>query len=101
MQPDSISLREDREHGGKDSREDTDDWIETLVCILSGGDITKRDGILWGFTLEECKPYLKYRERQILFREAVIGFFTGGGKEKEIETDEEYMESRRQVNNGR
>jgi hypothetical protein len=28
---------------------------------------------MWGFTLDEVKPYHDYIERDILFREAVIG----------------------------
>lgn len=42
--------------------------------MLSKGDITKRDGILWGFTLKEVEPYIKHIKRDLLFREAVIGF---------------------------
>jgi len=38
----------------------------------------------------------------MLFREAVIGFFTGGGKGEKspAETDEEYLESLKAVKNG-
>lgn len=35
--------------------------------------------MLWGFTTRECEPYLKYRGREILFRECVIALL-GGGK---------------------
>ncbi len=42
--------------------------------MLAGGDITKGDAILWGHTPTECIPYLKHREREVLFREAVLAF---------------------------
>lgn len=48
-----------------------------------------RDDILWGYTPGDCKPYLKFREREILFRELVIGFFGGDGKSKPVETTEQ------------
>jgi len=50
------------------------------VAFLSDGDITKRDSLLWGFTVRECKPYFRVRERQALFREAVIAFIVGPEK---------------------
>ena len=61
------------------------DWIGQLVCTLTDGDITKRDAVLWGFTLKDCIPYLKHRKRQILFREAVLDFFgyKAGGEKAE------------------
>jgi hypothetical protein len=34
--------------------------------------------ILWGFTYEECKPYIEYRSREVLFRESVLSFLSGG-----------------------
>lgn len=39
--------------------------------------------MIWNTTPDECKPYLKFWERQILFREVVIGFIGGGQIEKE------------------
>lgn len=38
--------------------------------------------MLWGYALGDCKPYLKHRQRELLFRKAVIAFMTGGGKEE-------------------
>jgi hypothetical protein len=58
--------------------------------LLSRGDITKRERILWGYTLEECKPYAEYIQRDVLFREAVIAFL-GGGKKQSAE--DEYCET--------
>jgi len=43
-----------------------------MIVDLSKGDILKRDEILWNYTMEEVKPYMKYIERDLLFREAVI-----------------------------
>ncbi len=31
------------------------------------------DEILWGYTPDECEPYIKYMQREIIFRESVIG----------------------------
>ena len=61
---------------------DTTDFIDNLVVILCRGDITKKDTILWGFTMDECKPYLKFMERELLFREAVIGTLIDESKSK-------------------
>lgn len=30
--------------------------------------------MLWGYTLRECRPWLKHRQREIIFREAVLAF---------------------------
>ena len=51
--------------------------------MLANGDITKRESILWGVTLEQTEPYLKVIERKVLYREAVIAFLTGGQEEGE------------------
>ncbi len=37
--------------------------------------------ILWEFTLEEARPFFEHRKRDLLFREAVIAFLTGGKKQ--------------------
>ncbi|HQG81826.1 MAG TPA: hypothetical protein PLU14_00325 [Caldisericia bacterium] len=58
-----------------------------MCIILSDGDITKRDNILWNYTLQEIQPYVKHSVRKILFREAVLSFL--GVKDLE-ETDNEY-----------
>ena len=42
--------------------------------MLSDGDITKRDTILWQYTLDECKPYIKYKMRNVLLREAILAY---------------------------
>jgi hypothetical protein len=44
---------------------------------LSGGDILKRDRILYGFTFDEIKPYIKYHMKWMIFREAVTTFLVG------------------------
>lgn len=41
---------------------------------MSKGDITKKQDIIWGYTLDEAVPYLDYLHREILFREAILGF---------------------------
>jgi hypothetical protein len=60
---------------------------------LTDGDITRRDAVLWGYTLGECAPYLKHRKRELLFREAVIAFMTGG---KEETPEDAYCEACKQ-----
>lgn len=49
-------------------------WVGELCVLLSGGDITKRDDILWGYTLQECESYIKPCVRQVIFREAVLAY---------------------------
>jgi hypothetical protein len=38
-------------------------------------------------------PFLDYREREIIFREAVLGFMGVKGKNERHETDEEFKRS--------
>ncbi len=66
-------------------------WVDEVCLYLGAGDITKRDAILWGYTPDECEPYLKYRTRDVFFREAIltllgVGMESGGScTKKEIE----------------
>ena len=54
---------------------------------------------MWGVTLEEAKPYLKYRMREILFREAVIAFLIGETEEdRKQRAMEEYCYLCKQAN---
>jgi hypothetical protein len=75
LQPDSITLGEVRDSRGKDyeDRKTGEDFIDTLCVILTGGDITKRDVVLWSFTLAECAPYIEHKTRDIMFREVILG----------------------------
>ena len=52
------------------------------MVLLAGGDITKRDDILWGYTIDDILPYVDYRRRDVRFREAILTFL-GAGDEKE------------------
>jgi hypothetical protein len=62
--------------------------------ILCRGDITKRDEIAWGFNLSDAAPFIEHLERDLMFREAVIGFFTGGdSKTPEEKARKEYCET--------
>jgi hypothetical protein len=65
------------------------------VLILSGGDITKRDAILWGYTVEEARPYVRFKRRDLLFREAVL-YFLGCGDEGQ-DPNEEYCRACRNL----
>jgi len=49
--------------------------------ILAAGDVTRHEEVKWGYTFKQCEPYLKYQERRILFREAVLAFFGIKGTE--------------------
>ncbi|TVM03527.1 MAG: hypothetical protein CV087_04725 [Candidatus Brocadia sp. WS118] len=70
------------DHGKTDAKTETrttghetcGDWIEDMCVIISHGDISRRDAILWGYTLAECEPYLRACIRNITFREAVLAF---------------------------
>lgn len=42
--------------------------------ILTGGDILKRDTILNSFTFEETIPYLKYKLKDVSFRDGIRQF---------------------------
>jgi hypothetical protein len=81
LEPDSFRLREvDRDDGADTAAQDDEtDWIEKVVIALSRGDITKREQILWGYTLKECKPWLEECGRWRIFREGVIGYLGVGG----------------------
>lgn len=57
--------------------------------MLSGGDILKRDDIIWGFTFEDVKPYMDYKSRDYLFREAVLSFL---GVKTQKQTEDTYCE---------
>lgn len=59
MQPDTFTFERAVGDHVKNKRESGGDWIEDMCVILTRGDITKRDAILWGYTLAECEPYLK------------------------------------------
>ena len=51
--------------------------------MLTKGDITKRDDILWGYTIDECKPYLDHCIREVRFQEAVLAFLDVGEDKQE------------------
>ena len=94
LQPDTFSFREVREHPKQLQKQNKDDekdgdWIDSICVLLSDGDITKRDELLWRYTLRDCGPYLKHRSREILFRECVIGLVTGGEEGAPKETKKE------------
>ena len=63
--------------------------------ILADGDVLKHDAILWGVSLEAAKPYLKHRQRQIIFRECVIGALTSGQGSSKTPTDHYCEECRK------
>lgn len=42
---------------------------------------------MWGFTLEEVKPYTEYKYRDLLFREAVLSFL---GVKTQKDTEDAY-----------
>lgn len=53
---------------------------------MCSGDITKRDDIIWSYTIEEAKPYIDYKVRDYLLREAQLsqlGIKDTSGKEFE------------------
>lgn len=50
--------------------------LDESIVVLSGGDILKRDEILYNYTYEESIPYLKYKLKDISFRDG-IRYFIG------------------------
>jgi len=58
--------------------------------LLSGGDITKRDTIIWGFTPDDSKPFLDYKLRDELFREAVLAFLVPSKEQRKGSLEDEY-----------
>jgi hypothetical protein len=76
MQRLGINFEKTKRNARVDKQKDDSsnrDYIDNLVLLLVKGDITKRDEVLWGYTIDEVEPYIEYLERDILFREAVIG----------------------------
>jgi hypothetical protein len=57
--------------------------------ILTAGDITKRDSILWGYTIAECKPYVEYRVKDTVIRELVLNFLGVKGSDEGPEVTED------------
>lgn len=55
------------------------DYIGQVCVLLSSGDITKRDEILWNYTPGECESYIEFKEREIVFRESFIGLMVAFG----------------------
>jgi len=54
---------------------------------MTDGDILKRDELIWHFTLEEIKPYLDHKIRNVTFREAVLSFM---GVKTQTDVESEY-----------
>jgi hypothetical protein len=89
MHPSLFSSRKDKRDRRKGSNKDESDseWVTNICVALSGGDILKGQDILWGFTVEETRPYLEYKSRDVLFREAVLSFL---GVKTQSDTQDEY-----------
>jgi len=41
---------------------------------MTDGDILKRDDLIWGFTLDEIRPYLEHKVREVTMRNAILQF---------------------------
>jgi hypothetical protein len=71
LQPGSVTYRTvQRARPGDDQRDR--DIVADLVCLLAGGDITKEETIRWTCPVDGIVPYVKFRARERLFREAVL-----------------------------
>ena len=68
--------------------------------ILCRGDITKRDEIAWTCTAKDAEPFFAYLERDLLFREAVIGFFAGDSRTPEEKARDEYCKTCKRLKPG-
>lgn len=49
---------------------------------------------MWGFTIEEIKPYLDFKIRDVTFREAVLGFL---GVKTQSDVEDSYCKVCRQA----
>ena len=72
MQPDSFAFRQISGHDGQCNRKSGDGWIGELVAVLTKGDITKREQVLWGYNLKECEPFIEYCAREVRFHKEVL-----------------------------
>jgi len=63
--------------------------VTDLIVILCRGDITRRDEVAWGFTTKDAIPFLEYLKRDLMFREVVIAFFTGGKGTDSVDAETE------------
>ncbi|HJO55752.1 MAG TPA: hypothetical protein QF423_03690 [Candidatus Scalindua sp.] len=72
MQPDYFTLREAKEGIRRSDAEGGLDEIDIIVATLAKGDITRREEILWGYTPEECEPYIEYCTREVTLQRATL-----------------------------
>ena len=97
MQPNFFTIEQSRRGSQKRKRKndrEREDGTEQLCVILTGGDPTKRDDIVWGFGLEELKPYIDFKVREVTFREAVLGFL---GVKTQTDVEDAYCKACRQA----
>lgn len=95
MHPHIFAFEKSKRNGRKSVNEDKrGGWLSEICVALSNGDILKRDEITWGFTLEEVKPYLAFKIRDITFREAVLSFL---GVKTQTDIEDEYCTSCKQA----
>lgn len=53
---------------------------------MTDGDILKRDDLIWGFTLDEIRPYLEHKVREVTMRNAILQFLGVEMKSDVIDT---------------
>ena len=54
IEPNSITFKPSVGSDGADQGEIDGDWVDELCFLVSGGDITRRDWILWNITVGEA-----------------------------------------------
>jgi hypothetical protein len=79
LQPDFFTVDKNKQHNRKNKRKikqrrNEGNWVSDLIVLLSKGDISKYDDILWSVTPDAAEPFIKYQKKEVLFREAVLSF---------------------------
>lgn len=83
MQPDSFHIQkvDGDARKNKPTVGGDENIFEKVGVYLTGGDITRHDLVIWGFTPQESEPYIKNALRNELFREGVLAFLGVRGEE--------------------
>jgi len=70
------------------------DLFNRVEVLLTGGDITKRDSVIWGFTPDESSHFLDDQARSFLFREAILSFLSSDSDKQQADKyKEEYCKA--------
>jgi hypothetical protein len=98
LQPDFFTLNKNNSNNRKNKRKFRNtregNWVTELIVLLSKGDITKYSDILWNVTPKGAEFFIKYQNKEVLFREAVLSYL---GVKSHDDTMDEYCMTCQQV----